>query len=104
MARAAEFLKDSQNNLLVPMPWEQATIGGDAALRAIAHNMIALSERHGKMAQKQGKVTAQAVVPDGTPQEDPAVAAYRYMKAKMEAAYTEEDLRKVMRYLAEERK
>lgn len=103
LERAKAFLKEPQNNYLVPMPWEEATVGGERALREIARNMISLSERHGKMAQKQGKASAQAVLPEDAPKEDPAAAAYRYMKAKMEAAYSEEEIQKVMRYLAEER-
>ena len=103
------FLKEvkaylaSPDSLLSPMPWEEATIGGDEALRAIARNMLSLSERHGKMAQKQGKQGASAVLPEDAPKEDPAVAVYRYMKAKMELAYSEEDVRKVLRYLGEAR-
>ena len=93
----------SPDSLLSPMPWEEATIGGDEALRAIARNMLSLSARHAAMAQKQGKREAAAVLPEDAPKEDPAVAVYRYMKAKMELAYSEEDVRKVLRYLGEAR-
>lgn len=102
LSRAKEFLKEPTRNVLVPMPWEDATVTGDKALKEIAENMLKLSEKHGKMAAKSGK-RAEAVVPENAPKVDPQMAVYEYMKAKMESAYTEEEIKKVLRLLSKMR-
>ena len=102
LTRAKQFLDDPHNNILSPMAWEDATVSGEKALHEIAENMLKLSERHGKMAAKSGK-RAEAVVPENSPKIDPQTAAYYYMKTKMEAAYTDEDVKRVLHIMSEMR-
>lgn len=96
-----ERLEDPSFSILTPMPWERATVEGDEALREIARSMKLLSSRHHRMALKQGKAGAAAVVPEGTQREDPAAAAFRYLREKLGAAYSDEDVKKVLAYLKE---
>ncbi len=103
LRRAKQFLNWPQSNFLTPMPWEEATISGEAALNMIAEKMLELSARHGAMAAKRGS-TAGAVVPEDSAQMDPAIMAYLYMKSKMEAAYSEEEIKQTLRILSEMRK
>ena len=103
LKRAKSYLDIPTLNILSPMPWSDANISGDEALRIIAQKILELSGRHGKMAKKQGK-TAQAVVHDDAPKTDEQTMVWLYMKAKMEAAYSDEDIKKVLRLISEMRK
>lgn len=102
LSRAREYVSDGRG-ILLNTPWDEAELERNEALKQIAKNMLTLSARHAKMAEKEGRAV-RASVHDDDQKADPAVQVFEYMKAKMLPAYTEEDVKKVLYYLSEMRK
>lgn len=94
LRRAERFLAEPLVNVLEPMPWNQATIHGDDALKAIVSNMIQLGRRY---ASSGG---GEAVMPEDAAPVDPKIMMRMFMESKMRGAYTNEDIDKVVDMLS----
>lgn len=96
ICRLKEYLQIEPLNILKGMPWEEATIHGQAALDMIVERMKELSVRYSSMRQEGGE-TAEAFVPEGTEQVkvDPMDAMKAFIYEKMKAAYTDEEIKYV---------
>ena len=95
LARAKEYLSVPALSILHPMPWEEATVSGEKALRMIADGMIEMGRAYGSMStgvegEEAGK--AEAVVPEGSGQVDMLTMTRMYMQNKMRNAYTQEEI------------
>lgn len=99
LARAEGFLSVPTLNLLQPTPWEEATIHGEAALLKVAQGMLTLAKKYTSMTpveQDEESGMVGAVVPEDSVQEDFATMVRNYMTDKMKAAYTPEEIDKVV--------
>ena len=94
LQRAEQFLSEPMVNVLEPMPWEQATIHGDEALKAIVANMIQLGQRY---ASSGG---GEAVMPEDAVPVDPKLMMRMFMESKMRGAYSSDDIDKVVEMLS----
>lgn len=97
--RAEAYLKYPALNILQPTPWSEATIHGEQALRTIAVNMVDMGRRYkcmteGDADEEGGK--AEAVLPENTQNIDKAVMTRIFIENKMKAAYTPEEIERVI--------
>jgi N-acetyl-beta-hexosaminidase len=111
LVRLKEYMRVEALNLLKGMPWEDATIHGQAALDMIVGKMIELAARFGRMQEEgdgktEGDGKAEAAVPDGDEQTkaDSLEAIKGYIFDKMKAAYSEEEIKQVQDRLIQMRK
>jgi N-acetyl-beta-hexosaminidase len=101
LGRLNEYLQVDALSTLKGMPWEDATIHGQAALDKIVEKMMELAARYGRM-QQEGECKAEAVVPDGAEQvkADPVDAMKSFIHDKMKAAYSEDEIKQVQERLS----
>lgn len=98
--RLKKYIDVEALNLLKGMPLEEATIHGQEALDMIVKNVMELSARYGHM-EKEGGGKAEAVIPDGAEEIDPSEMANDFIRNKMKAAYSEEEIRQVQEKLGQ---
>lgn len=99
MTRAERYLECPAMNILTPIPWEEATVHGEQALKMIAEGMVSMGRRYGSMStgeegEEAGK--AEAVVPEGSQKADMPTMIRMYMQNKMQAAYSQEEIEQVI--------
>lgn len=102
LAREEAFVSSPALSLLHAMPREEALISGDAAISAILRNMALTGERIRSMREfdpDEPAGLAEAVGVDGGEKADPKAAARAYVLDKMRAAYSEEEIAKVLAVL-----
>ncbi len=102
--RAKGYLDAAPLNVLTPMPWEEATIHGEEALRIIAGNMVELGQKYRSMSsgdeeEEAGK--AEAVLPDGVELLDRELMTRMFIENKMKAAYTQQEINQVLQMISD---
>lgn len=102
LTRAQGYLAAPALSMLQPMPWEEATVSGEKALRMIAEGMIEMGRAYGSMTtgvegEEAGK--AEAVVPEGSEQVDMLTMTRMYMQNKMRNAYSQEEIEQTLQMI-----
>lgn len=105
LLRAETYSRNQVLSVLTPMPWEEATVGGQEALQMIAFKMLELGQKYGNMAEGEaleeaGK--AEAVTPEAEPagtQKNMQEMISGYITERMKAAYTKEDIQTVIQMI-----
>ena len=102
LEREGAFVASPALSVLQPMPGEEAFVQGDAAIAEIIRNMALTGGRIRSMREfdeNEPAGLAEAVGVDGGEKADPKEAARAYIRDRMRAAYTEEEIAKVIALL-----
>lgn len=86
-------------NLLAATPWNQATVRGDEAVAQVVRSLLTMGSRYrgmttGEEGEQAGR--AEAITPDGSAQVDPMTMIRIFVTAKMQAAYSQEEIEKAI--------
>ena len=106
LQKAKNFIDNNHFCLLTPMPWTQATVSGDDALRQLAYNMFNLGKRYRAMTEFGGNEedSGQAIavgVDEAKSKLSPEEQTRLFLSEKMKYAYSPDDVGKVLKYLGE---
>lgn len=107
LVRAKEFAESPVCSVLTALSWSEATVKGEEALKMIAQNMLALSEKYRSMKENDAEEEAgavEAVEVEGAKKRSAEESTVAFMTDKMKAAYSEEEIKQVLRMMGEMRR
>lgn len=97
--RAKQALSCAPLSILAPMPWEQATVIGDAAIQQVVRGLLTMGARYRNMTTGEAEEAAgkaEAITPDGSAKVDPQTMIRAFVTNKMKSAYAPEEIEKAI--------